>query len=152
MLVGKISYFMPDILVNDDAIISYKLPILGVVKCAQISLPSHLFFVLVFFYYQSEKSFKWAVSIEICVRSVFPRSGSQLKKDLSPGSIPILLLLVLYHFHPGPASIPISPRPWSWSCPSPIPISMLSDSSTLRSKRELGPVPGPGYFLQVVLC
>jgi len=71
MLVGKISYFMPDILVNDDAIISYKLPILGVVKCAQISLPGHLFFVLVFFYYQAEKSFKCAISIEICVRSVF---------------------------------------------------------------------------------
>jgi hypothetical protein len=50
----------------------YKLSILDVVKCALISLPDHLFFVLVFWYYHSEKSFKCAVSIEICVSSVFP--------------------------------------------------------------------------------
>jgi hypothetical protein len=40
---------------NDDLMISYKLPILDVVKCAWISLPAHLFFVLAVWYYHSEK-------------------------------------------------------------------------------------------------
>jgi hypothetical protein len=71
MLGGKISYFMTNILENDDVMISYKLPISDVVKCARISLPGQNFFVLVFLFYHSRKSFKCAVSIEICVRSVF---------------------------------------------------------------------------------
>ncbi len=65
MLVGKFSYFTPNVLENDDVIISYKLPNLNVVKSAGISFPDHVFFVLVFWYYHSEKSFKCVVSIEI---------------------------------------------------------------------------------------
>jgi hypothetical protein len=72
MLVGKFSYFTPNILENDDVMISYKLQILDVVKSAGISVQDHISFVLVFWYYHSEKSFKCAVSIEIWVRSVFP--------------------------------------------------------------------------------
>jgi len=58
MLLGKISYFMPNILEKDDLMISYKLSISDVGKYARISMPGHLFCVLVFWYYHYEKSFK----------------------------------------------------------------------------------------------
>jgi hypothetical protein len=105
MLLGKISYCMPNILENDDLMIAYKIPILDVVKCAWISLPGHLFFILAFWYYHCAKFFKWAVSIEICVWSVFSISVPGQEKI----QVTILLLILSWIYSgpvPGPISLP----------------------------------------------
>ncbi len=147
MLVGKISYFMPNILGNDDVMISYKLPILDVVKCARISLPDHLF---LFWYYHSEKSFKCSISMEICVRSVFP----------GPDPAPNLVLdlswswsfWILSGFHPSRGSdlilvlvlIPSWSWLWFWSYLTSIRLALV-----FRFHPGVGPVSGPGYSLTI---
>jgi hypothetical protein len=57
MLVEIISYYVLDILKNDDRMVSYKLSVLvDVAKCALISFPFQRFFVLALYYYHFDKS------------------------------------------------------------------------------------------------
>jgi hypothetical protein len=76
--------------------VSYKLPIVDVAKCARIFFFCELFFALALWYYHFGKSFWWTLSIETWAEptvSVLSRSRSE---KFSPGSRTTLFISTQY--------------------------------------------------------
>jgi len=111
MSVGKIPYFMPNILEKDDLMISYSIPAKERFK-SQLHFDASSNLVLNLFW-----SYSYLISISV---------------------------LILSRFHPGLGPDPVSVLSWYYLDPDAVLVL-----SSLRLKRELGPVSGPGCTLTI---